>query len=378
MSGQGDEMRALIADTAERIFRDRCDRAAVDGAEDGQWPADLWDTLAETGLTAAGIAERSGGAGGTLGDAMAVIRQAGRFAVPLPLAETYLALLALSGAGLGLPGGPLTVALAGAGAGMGAGADGGAVPALRRTDGGWVLSGGARRVPWAARASRIVVVADDGRGPVVAAVAPSACVIAPGANLAGEPRDDVVFADVALADDAVARAGPGIDGAGIDGAGIDGPGLWRLGALARAVLMAGALDAVLAMTVQYAGERVQFGRPIARFQAVQQQMAVLAGEVAASGRAADEAVAAEEDGDGALAIAVAKARVGEAAGRAAEIAHQVHGAIGFTHEYGLNLYTRRLWSWRDEFGAEFHWQAEIGRRVAAAGADGLWPLLSSA
>jgi acyl-CoA dehydrogenase len=140
--------------------------------------------------------------------------------------------------------------------------------------------------------------------------------------------------------------------------------------------MAGALETILEMTVEYAQQRVQFGRPIGKFQAVGQQIAVLAGEVAAAGRAADDAVAAAGCGEAPRAIAIAKARVGEAAGKCAEISHQVHGAIGFSYEYALHRFTRRLWSWRDEFGPESYWQAELGRSVAQRGADNLWAFLS--
>jgi acyl-CoA dehydrogenase len=69
---------------------------------------------------------------------------------------------------------------------------------------------------------------------------------------------------------------------------------------------------------------------------------------------------------------VAKVRVGEAAGAGCSIAHQTHGAIGFTYEHSLHFSTRRLWSWRAEFGAEGVWAAELGRRAAARGADQLW------
>ena len=75
--------------------------------------------------------------------------------------------------------------------------------------------------------------------------------------------------------------------------------------------------------------------------------------------------------------AVAKIRVGEAAGIGAGLVHQVHGAIGFTYEHSLHFATRRLWSWRAEFGSERRWAVELGRRVASRGADGLWPYLTS-
>ncbi len=346
------ETRALITDTAERIFQDLCDKNLVDAGEEGAWPEDLWRTLEETGLTVAAVAEEQGGGGGALGDAMAVLFEAGRHAAPLPLAETFLGGWALAGSGRDVPQGPITVAANGV--------------RLNPGEGGWVLSGTARRVPWAAQAKGIVVVA-EGKGTThVAVVDPSVCGLTPGKNLAGEPRDDVGFDGVTLSQNEVAAAGPGIDAGG----------LLRLGALTRAVLMAGALSRILELAVQYALDRVQFGRPIAKFQAVQQQLAVLAGEVAAAGRASVVAVLAAEEGGGMTEIAVAKARIGEAAGVCAEIAHQVHGAMGFTHEHSLHHFTRRLWSWRDEYGPEVHWQAELGRRIAERGADGLWPFLT--
>ena len=141
--------------------------------------------------------------------------------------------------------------------------------------------------------------------------------------------------------------------------------------------------------MRYATERKQFGRPIANFQAIQHYLAVVAGHVAASGLAAEQAFRAADgatrwtamSGQGShdphFEIAVAKIRVGEAAGVAAGLVHQVHGAIGFTYEHSLHFATRRLWSWRAEFGSESGWAMELGRRVAAHGADALWADLTA-
>ena len=347
------EMRALIVETADRIFRDHCAKEVVDAAETGTWPAPLWQVLEDAGLTLAAVPEDAGGAGGTLGDALAVVRQAGWHAAPLPLAEGILAGWLMSESGLTLPSGPLTVAT---GDGL----------SLDRAAGGWVLRGEARRVAWGAGAAAIAVLVDDGAECRVAAVTPANCRVNSAKNLAGEPRDHLVFDGVALVDDAVGPAGPGVDG----------ERLRQLGALTRAQLMAGAIESILEMSVQYSLDRVQFGRPIGKFQAVQQQLAVLAGQAAAAGKAADVATAAAEAGGGAVEIAVAKARVGEAAGIAAEIAHQVHGAMGFTYEHALHQRTRRLWSWRDEYGGEAAWQADLGQRIAQRGADGLWAFIA--
>ena len=139
------------------------------------------------------------------------------------------------------------------------------------------------------------------------------------------------------------------------------------------------MERALDTAVTYAGERKQFGRPIAKFQAVQQQLAVMAGQVAAAGAAADvgvEALAVDDAARQEFLIAIAKTRVGDAATLASEIAHQVHGAIGFTKDYSLQLSTRRLWSWRDEFGGDSEWAAKVGAYVCAGGADALWPTLT--
>jgi acyl-CoA dehydrogenase len=124
--------------------------------------------------------------------------------------------------------------------------------------------------------------------------------------------------------------------------------------------------------VRYVTERKQFGRPIGTFQAVQHNLAILAGHVAAAGIAAGHAFRAADRGEATFEIAVAKVRVGEAAGVGAGLAHQAHGAIGFTYEHSLHFVTRRLWSWRAEFGAEAHWAERIGREAIARGPDALW------
>ena len=153
----------------------------------------------------------------------------------------------------------------------------------------------------------------------------------------------------------------------------------RFGALFRAAQMAGAMEAALELSTRYANDRIQFGRPIARFQVIQQQLALLAEQTAAASVAVESAaiaVAADRPLS-ALAVAAAKIRAGEAAGKVAEIAHQVHGAIGFTHEHSLHRLTRRLWTWRDEFGTESYWSRELGKTVMTAGAEALWPAITA-
>lgn len=346
----------IIVDTATRLFQDLCTPSIVNDAEAGKWPAELWNALEESGLTLTWVPDDLGGAGAEVSDGFAVLRVAGGFAAPVPLAETLLAGLVLARAGMQVPQGPMTVAPVYEAARIRLGADG-------------RLEGTARHVPFARSAERIVVLARRGDIPVVALVAARDCATSPGTSLAGEPRDDVSFDGVAP--DQVADAPAGLDEAAVV----------TLGAAIRSTQMAGALQRILDQSVQYATERVQFGRPIGKFQAIQHALAELAGETAAAGAAADAAAEAIGRGDDiddrALAeVAVAKIRVGEAATKGAAIAHQVHGAMGFTYEHSLHHSTRRLWAWRDEFGNEAEWSIRLGNMVAARGADELWPFVT--
>ncbi len=155
-----------------------------------------------------------------------------------------------------------------------------------------------------------------------------------------------------------------------------------MGATVRSMQIAGALETVLALSVAYANERVAFERKIGKFQAVQQNLARLAGEtaaaLAAAGSAADTiAQSAGADDTLLLEAAAAKIRSGEAAAEGASIAHQVHGAIGFTKEHVLHRFTLRMLAWRDDFGSESYWAERLGSMIAARGADKFWPLLAS-
>lgn len=361
MSGTDtNELRTLLGDVVTRLFTERVTPELVASAEQGQWPAALWQAVEENGLTLPLVPESKGGAGGTWQDAYVVIHAAGRHAVPIPLPETIVSAWVLSEAGLDVPDGPMTLA-----------------PVQRDDDlrleqvgGTWRLHGTARRVPWGSQAGHVVVMASAADRPMVALVAGGRARVVADRNLALEPRDTLTFerapvVGVAPAPAAVAR------------------GIRPWGAMMRAAQMAGALEAALSQSVRYTTERQQFGRPISAFQAIQHNLAVVAGHTAAAGLAAANAFRAAERAaagtrhDPSFEVAVAKVRVGEAAGVAAGITHQVHGAIGFTYEHSLHFLTRRLWSWRAEFGGEGEWAEVLGREVAARGADALWPDLTA-
>jgi acyl-CoA dehydrogenase len=233
------------------------------------------------------------------------------------------------------------------------------------------LGGRLRAVPFGNPARHLAVLVErEAGGFAVALVKTGGIGWTHGASLAGEQLNTVHLDGVRPL--AVKDAPPGLDAGA----------LLLMGAAARAMQMAGALEAILDLSVAYANDRVAFGRPIGKFQAVQQNLARLAGEVAAAiaaaGSAADAISAGTAFDEGVfLEAASAKIRVGEAAGEGAAIAHQVLGAIGFTREHVLHRYTRRLWAWRDDFGSESVWAVKLGNLVAGKGADALWPMLAA-
>ena len=342
---------SIVAETAARIFADLADPQEINRSKDGAWKQPLWQALADAGLTLAWVPEDLGGAGAELADGFAVLGVAGRYAAGVPLAETLLAGRLLSRAGLKAPEGAMSIAPARPGDKITLNADG-------------TLSGQARGVPFAKDTKHLAVLA----GSSVALVETKACRLSDGVNLAGEPQNTVTFDKVKPV--AVARAN------------VDQTVLMLMGCVVRSVQTAGALQAVLDFTVRYANERVAFERPIAKFQAVQHNLARLAGEVSAAMTAAHSAADAIAHCDVFddrifLEAAAAKIRSAEAAQEGAAIAHQVHGAIGFTSEHILHRYTLRMLAWRDDFGNESYWAVELGNRIAKRGADEFWPLVAA-
>jgi hypothetical protein len=148
------------------------------------------------------------------------------------------------------------------------------------------------------------------------------------------------------------------------------PGQARaLAATITAGLMAGAMEGLEAMTLDYASTRKQFGREISKFQAIQHQIAVMAEEVMAARMAAQAAFVGAPLEVSPRRAAVAKIRAGQAAQLVATIAHAVHGAIGVSQEYPLHHLTRRLHKARLAHGGEAYWARSLGGWALAEGGD---------
>jgi acyl-CoA dehydrogenase len=351
------ESENIVAETAERIFSDLADAQTINHDKKGGWKAPLWQALSEAGLPLSWVPDDLGGSGASLAEGFSVLSAAGRFAIAVPLAETMLAGWLLSQAKIPSPDGAMTVAPASPKDRITLNADG-------------TLSGRARGVPFAKEAKHIAVLASGGGGLSIALVATASCRIESGLNLAGDPSDTVTLTNIQPI--AIKPAPKGFDQST----------LMLMGGVARSLQIAGSLESMLDISVRYSNERVAFEKKISKFQAVQHNLAKLAGESAAALAAATSAADAianskSSDDEVFLEAASAKVRCSEAAEKGAAIAHQVHGAIGFTIEHILHRYTLRALAWRDDFGSESYWAVELGRLVAARGADELWPLVAS-
>ena len=341
----------MIADATARIFADLADPQTLNSSKDVAWKVPLWEALQDAGLTRAWVPEDRGGARIALDAGFEILRISGQYAAPVAIAETLIAGWAIAEAGLDVPEGVLTI-----------------TPARARDqltiDAAGTVSGRARSVAYAAEARYVVVALDH----QLAMMPRNSFTTAERNTDMGGERADITFEN-ALPEALVELP----CGAG---------GVQMIGAVARACQMTGALESALALTTEYTGEREAFGRKIGKFQAVQQNLAKLAGEVAAamtaSGSAADTLTNEPLHSDAAfLEVAAAKIRVGEAVEAGVAIAHQAHGAIGWTQDYTLQRYSRRMMGWRDDFGTEADWAVRLGNHVAAAGADQVWPMITT-
>lgn len=346
-------MRDMFEDSINRILADQVTSALLQGAEAGQWQGDLYTLLDEGGFTRALAPESDGGVGAGWNEVFPLVFASGRHALPLPLADSLAACWILRQCGIAAGPGMLSLGEAAASA------------SLSREGGDWRFSGPAPQVAWGRAVDHVVTCVAFNGTPHVVLLPRTAAQCREDQNTAREARDALTFSAVRPL--AVAPwGGP----AAVDP-------VRQYGALVRSAQLAGAMEATVTLSVRYANDRVQFGKPIGKFQAVQQQLAVLASQSASVSAAAEYGFAMADQGDPLFAVTCAKQRASEVAGNAAAIAHAVHGAIGFTYEHSLHYLTRRLWAWRSEFGTHGWWAERLGRDVCRDGGAALWPALTA-
>ena len=325
----------MVAETATKIYTDLCDREVPHKAEAGEYPQKLWDALVENGLHLAWVSEENGGFDADYDEVFGAIWASAQAASPVPFAETLIANWMLDRAGLEPADGSASFALSGS------------IPGAD--------------IPFGARADKVVLFDGphqeislfDNRGPDLTAAE----------ALSPDGATHFVFSGHVAEKSAKTN--------------LSRRAVEALILTVRAVQMAAAMEVALNMTLDYVSEREQFGRPLSKFQAIQQQLAVAASESAAATMAATQAASSfadhKDDPEQAWHEAViAKVQIGHSVEAVTEPLHQVHGAMGYTQEYDLHHYTRRLWAWRDAQGNEHHWSKILGAELAAISPDQIW------
>ncbi|MDF3337535.1 acyl-CoA/acyl-ACP dehydrogenase [Mycolicibacterium septicum] len=304
----------------------------------------LWQRLNSLGLVRLTGAEESGGSGAGWLEAAELLSAAVRHGVRIPLAEhDLLACWLLETLGRPVDDAARTVYVA-------------------------PRSGESTKpVPWAADAERVVVLWPTGDEYRLTEFDTAELSVALGTNLIGEPRDTV-----------------SVDTAGVSGHPVTTglvDQLSRKSAMIRAIQVCAALDRAVALSIEHVASRIQFGRPLAKFQAIQNLISDAAAESALA-RAATEAAlhtAIGTDWQSAqldFQIATARSCAGHAASVVTRNAHQVHGAIGTTHEHRLHEFTRAALAWRSEFGSVRFWDDQVAAAAVAAGGQQLWALIA--
>ena len=326
-------MDPILYNSFDRLLTDISTPQVIRDIESGGSPEKLWQQITESGFADAMLAEDAGGAGLSLSDAFPLFFLCGRRALPLPLAQTMVARQILAQQGIDIPAGPIAIS---------------PMPVTDTDD-----SLECRNVPFGKLAQQILVVQTGS---------------------SDQPNDRLLPASEAECTETGVHGSlqanfswksPRSSGIVLE---TDFPWLETAAAITAAQI-AGAMDTVLNITVKYAGERAQFGRPIGKFQAVQQQLSVLAELATASKVGAELGCRTAADGTpNVLAMSVAKARASEAAGTVVSIAHAVHAAMGVTEEYDLQLYTRRLVEWRTDYGSAGYWNRRVGDAVLSSDA----------
>jgi acyl-CoA dehydrogenase len=340
------EDKTILLDTTERLFEAHDPTRSMADADDASFPAALWSQLEEVGLLNMLVAESQGGIACGTAIFADVLRIAGRSGAAGPIVETIVARWLMGRIGHDAPAGPLALAMD-----------------------GWTNS--ANKISATVRCGNgpasdcVVLVVPTDRSSLIDIVALNRFSVAASRNIAGERlytlKGEANTLLRSAATFSLALAQQVID----------------LLSLGRAALIVGALERAMEMSLTYSSDRIQFGQPIAKFQAVQQLLASLAGAVAAASAITSSAARACDSGGGGALLDAARIRLCDAVDTVTAIAHQVHGAIGITREYSLQYFTRRLWAWREEGANLADVCDRFGRRFSGCDADELWPRLVS-
>ena len=343
------DLKNMIYDGSHRLFNDFLNWENLKIYEQQPWPQELWTEFNKLGFTSIFYPDDEGGINANWIDAQIILKASGYHGVPLPIGESLASNWFASRNGMSLP------------------------------EGHWAITNGEIKIDeklnkvefkdlplaWGRFAKQVLHIAERR---ITLFELDKKASVDESTNLANEPRDKIT--------------GEGKVIESVETNLVKNPLHW-IGALVRSCQIAGGAGQALDLSLKYSKDREQFGRPIAKFQTIQNYLADLAG-LSASLDAISIAAANDLDINGLsensrakTTLAAAKCRSSEGVERITRLSHQVHGAIGFTYEYGLHFYTKRLWAWRDEYGSAVEWGKFLGDIALTHNSENIWPLVTN-
>lgn len=347
------ELQTMLGDMVDRLLKELSEQRRNN--QSATLNREQWQLIEEFGLTRLLLPESKDGFNGQWSDAYLVFELLGKYTLPLPIGETIIAKNILHQLapenGSDLDHGMITIGQC-------------EEPNLSSDkEGNWVFSGALNDTPWGEEAGSILLQISMPAGNTLLLLDPASAATMETISAGNtDPRTQLNFD----------HAKPLLQ--------VNTPSqqhsVFHAAALLRSAQISGAMQATLALSVQYVNERSQFGRALAKFQVIQHDLARMAEQVSAVKAAAVSACKARDYDPASFEIGSAKLRANMAVPMVCSIAHQVHGAIGFTQEYPLHCYTRRLRAWRSEFGNDGFWSQTLGEQVLQLKETSLWQFLT--
>lgn len=309
-------MEQMFTDALDKLLSDHCTSEVVRNIEDSGNASAIWQMLEESGFGNVLLSEDHGGAGLILPQVYCLFELCGKVALPVPLAETMIARQVINNSG-----------------------ERQITEAVTMAEGSECKAGSiTSHVAYGAVSELVLMQA--------------------GASMRLLSMADAQVSELPFALDCIASWPLSVwHKADVVSCSTDVRTLMACVASAR---LAGGMLTVLDQSIKYAGEREQFGRPLSKFQALQHMLSVSAEQVYSSRMAA--MIGCNSSGwlPDRASVAIAKANTSSAAYKVVADAHALHGAIGFTEEFDLQIYTRRLNRDRLLMGSESYWYDQAG------------------
>lgn len=344
------DLKELVVDVVEKMFSNHIQKETVDLLEEGKWATNLWDILMKNEIINVAVSEKNGGANGDLEDLLSLYYLIGKYAAPIPFVEMTLANYFLEQFNMTISNNLITYALP---------------QSTVELNKDHTVSGKLFNVPWARHAQKLLLFALTNKGVHAIVINVQDSNITFESNLAAEPRDTITFENTKT----IQQSTTPLTNEQINF-------IKTIDTAAKNACIVGAIETIFNLSVQFSKDRKQFGQPIYRFQLIQKHLATLVGEHMISTSSLNNIIAALVQRKEQHEVAYMRIQLDESTKIVTSAAHQVHAAIGVTHEHRLHHFTRRLWSWREEGYPASYWKKEVAQSLLQLNKENVWSYLT--